>query len=461
VLGDYWQQHIEDEDALRPLMELLGKHERYQEALSYYERLCEVLSEEGRTPDARTTDLKEFLRTKQLQRSHVPQKGKSAGNGRSLSELPQTDLLPLFSQAVTQGILGAITQLGGTHSSNVAAISQSRGQNMDELRRKLLRRFLELAGMSTLPLTLQGFTSQYTRSPSIAIEEFIPQSSATVRTAWQLMNGKELAAAETILAACTPVLLNLALEPSGYQQAVASVATQASMLRVLLAKHRLNYVARELHCHETVQCSRLSGDHILQSAALVYLGFTYIVCPPLRPAQAIQTFQQVLATLGNEDALVKSDAYLGIAEAYSLLKEAQQAQEALQLAQDSYPAHPERDPSYQYLDYPVDLLYQWEAKVYLNLGYYQRALDVLDVCLKMQSSLRGMSETLIHRADAALGLGNQELYFTSLKEGTQLAFVLDSQHRYQAALKVYQKMPEQWRNDQKGEELIPLFSPQN
>ncbi len=72
-----------------------------------------------------------------------------------------------------------------------------------------------------------------------------------------------------------------------------------------------------------------------------------------------------------------------------------------------------------------------------------------------------MSETLIHRADAALGLGNQELYFTSLKEGTQLAFVLDSQHRYQAALKVYQKMPEQWRNDQKGEELIPLFSPQN
>jgi tetratricopeptide (TPR) repeat protein len=69
LLGDYWERHIEDEDALRPLMELLGKHERYQEALSYYARLCEVLEEEGRTPDARTTDLKEFLCAKQLQRS--------------------------------------------------------------------------------------------------------------------------------------------------------------------------------------------------------------------------------------------------------------------------------------------------------------------------------------------------------------------------------------------------------
>jgi tetratricopeptide (TPR) repeat protein len=50
-------------------MELLGKRERYQEALGYYEQLCDVLEEEGRTPDARTTDLKEFLCAKQLQRS--------------------------------------------------------------------------------------------------------------------------------------------------------------------------------------------------------------------------------------------------------------------------------------------------------------------------------------------------------------------------------------------------------
>jgi DNA-binding SARP family transcriptional activator len=110
LLGDYWEQHVTDEDALRPLMELLGKRERYQEALSSYQRLCAVLEEEDRTPDAHTTDLKEFLGVKQLQRTRTPQ---LSGSGRLLAEAPQADLLPLFSQAVTQGILQAVGELEG------------------------------------------------------------------------------------------------------------------------------------------------------------------------------------------------------------------------------------------------------------------------------------------------------------------------------------------------------------
>jgi len=66
-----------------------------------------------------------------------------------------------------------------------------------------------------------------------------------------------------------------------------------------------------------------------------------------------------------------------------------------------------------------------------------------------------------HRADAALGLGSRDLSVTSPKEGTHLAFVLDSQRRYQGARNVYQKMPKQWRDDQQAQEVTPLFSPQN
>ena len=181
VLGDYWQQHIEDEDALRPLIELLGKHERYQEALSYYEQLCEVLSEEGRTPDARTTDLKEFLRTKQLQRSHVPQKGKSAGNGRSLSELPQTDLLPLFSQAVTQGIL--------------QAVGEREGDMMDQLRRQLVGQVLTGTGATILaashPVLSAELAERLTRAlnkPSSLDEKTLLYLQKRIDTYWQDRN---------------------------------------------------------------------------------------------------------------------------------------------------------------------------------------------------------------------------------------------------------------------------------
>ncbi|MGB8344913.1 MAG: hypothetical protein WCD86_08515 [Ktedonobacteraceae bacterium] len=198
----------------------------------------------------------------------------------------------------------------------------------------------------------------------------------------------------------------------------------------------------------------------MQSVALVYLGYTYIMGQPSRPAKAIETFTEVLQSLGNEDAVIKSDIYLGVAEAFSLLKDERQARKTIDLAQDLYPAHPESSPSYFYLDCPAHILYQWQGKVYLNLGYYQKALDVLEHCTTMQSSLRGKSDTFINQAEAALGLGNQEQYLMCLREGTQLALIVGSQHRYQEALKVYRNTPEGWQNDRQIKELAQLFSSQ-
>ncbi len=86
LLRNYWLAHKTDEDALRPLMELLGKHERYGEALSYYEQCKVALAEQDCTPDARTHDLAEYLRTKQTQREHpLP---RSIGGDRSFVPIP-------------------------------------------------------------------------------------------------------------------------------------------------------------------------------------------------------------------------------------------------------------------------------------------------------------------------------------------------------------------------------------
>jgi two-component SAPR family response regulator len=68
LLRSYWQEPPQEEDVLRPLMELLGKRERYQEALEYYERLQRVLKEDEHEPDPRTQDVAEYLKTKQIKR---------------------------------------------------------------------------------------------------------------------------------------------------------------------------------------------------------------------------------------------------------------------------------------------------------------------------------------------------------------------------------------------------------
>jgi hypothetical protein len=51
LLRSYWTEHPRDEDILRPLMELLGKRECFQEALDSYAKLCDLLSEDGQQPD--------------------------------------------------------------------------------------------------------------------------------------------------------------------------------------------------------------------------------------------------------------------------------------------------------------------------------------------------------------------------------------------------------------------------
>lgn len=344
----------------------------------------------------------------------------------------------------------------------IGEVGEREEQEMDKLRRSIVQFGLEVAGIPLFSLARQ-VAGHYQSSSSRTIEAFLALATNAVQTAWDLMEGKELAEAEEILSACLPPLIDLALEPSHYQQTAANIATRGCMLRAILAKHRLNYIAREMYCYQAIQCSRLSNDCTLQSVAQIYLAYTYLMTQPAQPSKSIQAFTEVLQTLGNEDAVIKSDIYIGMAEAFSLLKDERQAQKAIDAARNFYPGHPESNPGYVYLDCPISIVYQWQAKVYLNLGYYQRALDVLEQCTKMYSSLRGKSEIFIHRAEAALGLGNREFYLANLKEGAQLALVVGSQHRYREALAVYQKKPESWRNDRPIKELAQLFAslPQN
>jgi DNA-binding SARP family transcriptional activator len=72
LLRTYWQSHPTDEDALRPLMELLGKQERYQEAEDYYQQCLKTLDtiQRERQPDPRTQDIRKFLQTRQIQREN-------------------------------------------------------------------------------------------------------------------------------------------------------------------------------------------------------------------------------------------------------------------------------------------------------------------------------------------------------------------------------------------------------
>ncbi|MBA2678450.1 MAG: hypothetical protein H0U76_08670 [Ktedonobacteraceae bacterium] len=124
LLRTYWQSHKTDEDALRPLMEILGEQERYQEAEEYYQQLLVALADlepddegQARMPDPRTQDIREYLRTKQIRReSKPPSSPLFQGvhlNGR---DLPASLLAPVVQSLQAQDITIPERVIGGQAS---------------------------------------------------------------------------------------------------------------------------------------------------------------------------------------------------------------------------------------------------------------------------------------------------------------------------------------------------------
>lgn len=72
-LRTFWFAHQADEDALRPLMELLAEQECFQEAVQYYARLEQRLNQESLVPDPRTQDVAAYVRAKSIQRARKEQ----------------------------------------------------------------------------------------------------------------------------------------------------------------------------------------------------------------------------------------------------------------------------------------------------------------------------------------------------------------------------------------------------
>ncbi|HEU5378822.1 MAG TPA: BTAD domain-containing putative transcriptional regulator [Ktedonobacteraceae bacterium] len=68
-LRSYWLEHPTDEDALRPLLEMLGDRERFGEAEEYYEKARVALAEDEHVFDRHTLETIEAVRALQIQRT--------------------------------------------------------------------------------------------------------------------------------------------------------------------------------------------------------------------------------------------------------------------------------------------------------------------------------------------------------------------------------------------------------
>ncbi|GER88917.1 hypothetical protein KDW_30790 [Dictyobacter vulcani] len=501
LLRQYWQTHLTDEDILRPLMELLGKNARVQEALDCYQRLCERLAMEEEAPDPQTLEIAQNLhshRGQEKDEALTPfsivntqpiiiravgnenrdeakltfmQKNASVENGKpfflpdGLSQAPlwrrlsrtledhhaslpllsaeNDKVLPSISTAISEGIMTAAAHLGG-------------GFDMDMPRRQLLQ---QIFGMATASIFLSPSSLQSTASN---IEQFISQCDANISGCWQLMNGCNIVMVQSVLSTWLPSLDRLVKQPSKYQKKLAHLATEGYILAGLITILQQNYSEAEWCCVQAVNYSRLADDVNLYVAALKHLATKYLDAN--YPLKMLQTYQKALNSINDVSPLLRSRTYLGLALAYARCKQEKEAFDYLGLAQETFPEKPEDDSSFTFADCGITSLNHYGGLIYLEFNQPDKALHIFDevntLQLKGLASERTVIEIMNCQAEAALMQQDLELSSTLLAKGIEGAMKLHSKKRLQESQMIYQKMCHQWPHEAKVRALATLFPPE-
>ncbi len=414
VLGDYWQQHIEDEDALRPLMELLGKHERYQEALSYYERLCEVLEEEGRTPDARTTDLKEFLRTKQLQRSRVPQKRNDAGNGYAPA-LPDQEWLSLFTQAMKQGILQAASELEGPLPLNAADRT---------LRRAIVA---ALGGMPFMEWMLpSNVLSDSSQQRNFLQEDLLSFFERTVTSLWNLYYSDGAGQVIHEIAPLMRAIMGLLsfAQGSAQHKRILMLLTLGYQLQCCVLRDQMDYPQAHIAYQRAFEAAKELEDSALIASALAREGVTFI--QQEQPEQALLYLNAALPLIDEQPLpLLKGYILQALSEAYAKLHQDQGCWQYLAAAEKSVLVAEAHSPEKN-----VGLVRCNTASIMAQKGVdavllqdFSQAVHLISSSLVIYDPrlVRGRARLVAQRAEAYYGLGVLDACIQDAQEALTLA----------------------------------------
>ncbi|GCE22237.1 AfsR/SARP family transcriptional regulator [Dictyobacter kobayashii] len=432
LLRTYWQQYRTDEDALRPLLELLGEQERYQEAEEYYHQFLVALAELGpdedgkpHKPDQRTSDVREYLQAKQIQRErmHVP---------------------------------GQLSSAGGTPLEQITALSRTNGP----INRREASKIMATVGASLLVTSdLLGIIHSGT---ALHDEEILSICSASLPAFWRLYFDGQLSEVRRVLPGHISQLALLTRQRTGSQQQAASLASKAHQLACMLALQEQDYGVALIHTEQAQQSALIAEDTNLQVASLIRKALVYrYINRYLRkcPEQILETYQEAIqySSSSSVSPLLRGRLYTGLAEAHSELEQEYEAKHALEIAYTIFPEKPQEDPHFTYTHFKLPQ--GFEVVVYLNLKQAGKAWDILtkiDASVPM-TTIPDRVELSIDQARASLLFGDMHQSGKYVELAANSAHVLGSHLRYNETYNIYKQMHIKWPQEQYIKGLAEIF----
>jgi transcriptional regulator with XRE-family HTH domain len=297
------------------------------------------------------------------------------------------------------------------------------------------------------------------RRPSSVNEETLSYFEKLTGFCWHLSNDNEVEAAARILPRYLPHLVALAHQPSGHQRRAAHLAAQGYILAAEI--ELANIYAMKAYCQQAVLYSQIAQSVDIQAAALKQQATIFLV--DKRTEQSLQKYQEALPLVMQVSPLLRARVYLGLASAYA--RQGQQyKQDALRylaLAGESFPQHPESDPSYLYTVCSLPVLHLYEALTYTDLQQPEEAwaalMEVDGIQPKMHVTESARIEFLNLQAKTAASRKDLEASRTYLQAGVEAASKSGHELWVNEAFDVYQYMYTVWPNEPRVKSLAGLF----
>jgi tetratricopeptide (TPR) repeat protein len=512
LLRTYWRAHPTDEDALWPLMDLLGKRERYQEALEYYRQLEAALEASGLTkeghsyePDARTHELADYLRLKErktttsLYHHMKPLLSSSFGKISELKPviLPHTEewlrsetfsppsIFPdtISSSATTIHAVTSVPSLPYHLEKKQSPFSSSlfslgvellaliqpqevglfhefmqRVEQALESRKEMLQgTYSRRQAMQLLASLTLGVLNEVQVTSGWMAEDVVTFCTASIAVCWHLFWEGSFAEVENLLPAYFSHLTPLAQSPSSFQRRASDLLAQAHQIASLLVLEREDFGMASHHCKQALSYGAIARDPNLQVAALVRQANIYFYRK--RPSLILQTYQQALPLLDQVSPLLQGRIYSGLSSAQAELGQKEEALRSAGLAHEVFPVHPEDDPGFLYTNTTRYILHFNDATTYLHFQQPQNAWEALKLAAAFvpnEITPRGM-ELQNHRTIIAIALGNLDQSTTYFERLVLSGATLGSDLHQNEACGIYDQMKAQWPHERRVKQLEALL----
>lgn len=467
VLRVYWQSHVTNEDALRPLLELLGKRECFGQAEDYYNQLCAALSAEGKQPDQRTRETMDFLRVAQIQRRQTSvdsgRKSTTAHHAQALLANQQQDLPSGFSQTKRHNIIDAVREpvTPNTLLSQETQLTQDLESDTTVDRREATKH-LGMLGLALFTAPQRLLDTSQLAPPKFAKidEETLAHFGTLTDTCLLLSEGSRLEIAERVLWSYLPEVEATAQQSSKHQKLAAGIASHGYLIAASLVGHRNDLQARQHFSEQALLYGNIAQDRTLQVAALRQLAVTFDYLG--LPQKVLQTYQQALPHLDEVAPLLRACIYAALSGVYAQLQQKQESTYFIRQAYKHVPTQHGNETALLRLinarHYTVIL---WDGLNHLELNQPRLAektlaqLDVLNPKAQIPERIR--SELLSYQAKAFAAGGKKDQACNHLEQAFHAALRIGSRRRLQESFTVFQYVRAIWPHEQKVQNLGDLF----